>query len=87
MDSPGWNGEPGALPSDPEWRSQADGHADDAEDLCPLCEATAEEGHFDNCSLFKPRCDCGRFARRMIAGEWYCTTCAPHGRVQAGKVA
>jgi hypothetical protein len=52
-------------------------------DACPHCEARDGEAHQEACQLFVPLCGCGRRAKLVIAGSWYCTTCAPHGQVKA----
>ena len=43
MDAPTWNGEPGALPSDPEWDTQTE--REDEPSPCSDCGATDEVRH------------------------------------------
>ena len=62
------------------------GDEPDEEPGCPMCEALPTEPHGPHCPMFAPRCACGRFARRMVAGEWWCSKCAPQGRVQGRAV-
>ena len=68
-----------------EWKSNAPdpGTAEDLEDIsdqCPYCLCkNGEEHQLGHCPLAKPRCACGRWAKRMVEGRFTCSTCAPRG--------